>query len=1226
MGITIGGVPYDAYLKRRSLTITNALNSQPDTADFELIAGSPVPAVGSDVIITDGATTIFGGVIVSRPEKAKGHGLNIGCSDYRIRADRKVMNDHFVNMTAGEIIVAIFAKYAPDFDTSGVDLGGTVIASIRFNRKAYITTVLQRLADLTGYIWDIDYEKNVIWSPPGTVPAAFDLNDSSFNFSNLVYDVHREQLRNWIIVKGGKQPATNATVDYFTGDNLNLNFRLSKTPYSLDQYIVFQEDFSGAIDTSKWVETDITNGSPPAGHIGSDGYIMTTIQDGSSLAYSGLLQVVGGNSVWGSVRLQSADPVGRGDGYRRFEFDVFITDATTDGIVGLWDPSAQTTQAGCVYGVYFDSGTVRPYENGANKTPANSVTYVNNDQIRIRITPKSAGGAMYHVNKDAANGFRPSQWVLLYDSAYSSLANLTVTPIYNYNFKGRIDRVRVFNRLYNVSLTVAGASKVVGLLNIDEDSGCDAMIGVSSTDVPVLAFFADSKPAAAAQIVCTYYEGIPVVVQVKDQDSIDALASVESNDGVYQAELDEPTLNTRALCQLRGTQELELYANPETSITFKTTVAGLKAGQSLPVTLTSDISGHTIDDSFLIQTVVTKSLGNDEYEYSVTAGSKLKGLEHYIYDLIVKGKATEVVSDENSPVDELIWGTGEIAMNGSGSVWSPQISASEVTVIDGSGSVEESYLPPYRLGPLTYTVDTQSDWNAGTHERSSADAGGNLLIPSPTFTRATVAYRPDNGASVSSGAVRYPSYSGLAGAMVEEGTTNLVALTNGRSSTTGVNVGLVTPTSVVQASTNPFGSEHWLVTIPAGSNVNNAISDAVYTASVTWAASTTYTVTIWVCTSTPSEFKFQVNGTSNLGNMTATGRSIVSGGDTWLEYSFTGARGGTSGSERVYVFRASGSPNTTSISVKVGAIQHEQKVYKTTMHPLSGGTRNAERLQLPYFPLASAGAGTVIIQAYWSGDKIQASPARNYELLQHFNSGPVNGIRIVQAVSTPRILLRVYSPAGSVFDATWNSPSIAEGWHWLVGRWSSARMSLLFDSVEKAALTSPTVPTALPSSTLDVGNGGGAGQWNDPIALVAYYSTSLSDSEIATEQANGCANAEYRLDLNASTLIPRTEAIHTSAWIDSGANGALDFGQAWESVVASETVPANTTITRRFRCQNDLGGTGLTSYSSDITTVRGRYVQVETTLTTSVGATASPSVASMTIDALCLKYGFFTYE
>lgn len=677
MGLTIGGVAYDSWLARGTADHGDDLTAHADTFAFRLNARNSAetlctaPSAGQEVTYTLPDTTlVFGGVLATVKKVRVGFraiGYDCTCTDYRTWADRRTLNDRFVNQTAGQIVVALFARYAPEFDTSLVDLTGPAIASVTFTRPTRITGALDQLKTITGYYWDITPAKKVVWSAPGATLAPYSLTDTSRNFEDLEVEVDRSQLRNRVIVKGAWFPATDATTDYFTGDGLTANFRLTKRPYGLDQYLVFEEQF-GSLKTSIWTKADVNNPSPAAGHTGADGYLYTTIQAGAALVESGKLQIVGGDSTWGHVRLQAVTPMARGDGYRRFEMDVYVDDATKQGRFGLWDPNSLTGLAGEQHGVYFNAGTLVPSEGGTSKTALATVTYTTGHAVRIRIVPGASSGATTWVNTDDANGFRASQWVKLYTSAVGSLANLTVTPAFSYNFIGRVGRVKVFNRIYGVTVTKATVPVTVGVLNVDNDGGVDALIGAVSGEAPVLSWFADTIPGAAVAVAATYYESIPVQIAVDDPVSIAAVKALENptstatgSDGIYEGYIEDTALDSLPLARAAGQQDVDANSNPLVTLTWRTRDAGLAVGQLITVTLTAALSGHTISGSYLIQEVRLVSLGSGNYEWSITAGSRLKGVGEYLIELLAAGKRLDTTSGTDSTLEQLVAGVDTLA-------------------------------------------------------------------------------------------------------------------------------------------------------------------------------------------------------------------------------------------------------------------------------------------------------------------------------------------------------------------------------------------------------------------------------------------------------------------------------------------------------------------------------------------------------------------------------------
>ncbi len=667
--LMIGGVDYASWLTRESLTVLDDLDGSPDTLSFHLNStnGANVtvtaPSAGAEVIYTTAAgTRLFLGVL-GEPESAhegfRSAMYACACTDARVYADRKVLNDRFVNSTPGAILVALFAKYAPEFDTSEINIvDGPTIASIRFKRSDRITDALARLSELSGFYWDITPYKVVIFDAKGSQVAPFGLYDGGNLFKDLRVKINRDQLQNRITVKGAKYPAATQTIDYNSGDGVTTNFRLTQTPYGLEQYQVFAEQWP-SLNTATWNKTDVNNPSPPAGHIGSDGYIFTTLQQGSALAESGKLQVVGGDGTWGHSRLVAATPIARGDGYKRWEWDVFA-DGGGNLRVGLWDPNNTSAAAGEQHGVVFKAGTLIPSEGGVELVPLAGVTYVLGHSVRVRIIPDAALGAVTWVNVDDTTGFPASSWTKLYTSVVGALATLTNVPAWDKDFIGRIGRVKTLNRLYGMSVVLDGVSQVIGLLNVDNDGGLDAAIGLEAGQAPALVFFSDRIPGAGTRnIVTTYNQAIPTLVVDQDPVSIAAIKAIENpgndpllSDGIYDGYIEDMSIDSLALARRKAAQVKEEFSNPLVTVLFTTYTAGLAAGQQIPVNLTAALSDRTLLGSYLIQSVVINSLGSDVYAYHVVAGSRLKGLHEYLIELLAAGKALATQEDDNAPLDQ----------------------------------------------------------------------------------------------------------------------------------------------------------------------------------------------------------------------------------------------------------------------------------------------------------------------------------------------------------------------------------------------------------------------------------------------------------------------------------------------------------------------------------------------------------------------------------------------
>ena len=79
------------------------------------------------------------------------------------------------------------------------------------------TSLMQTLAQTWEYIWFIDYDRDIHFSPMETTAAPFDI-DSNAEYSKLVTNVDQSQLGNRITVIGGEQTSQNRYAQTFAGD------------------------------------------------------------------------------------------------------------------------------------------------------------------------------------------------------------------------------------------------------------------------------------------------------------------------------------------------------------------------------------------------------------------------------------------------------------------------------------------------------------------------------------------------------------------------------------------------------------------------------------------------------------------------------------------------------------------------------------------------------------------------------------------------------------------------------------------------------------------------------------------------------------------------------------------------------------------------------------------------------------------------------------------------
>ncbi len=81
------------------------------------------------------------------------------------------------------------------------------------------TASMDDLAKYAQYVWDIDYEKDIHFAPPGTLSAPFNITTTSNNFKDLQTSVDQSQVGNRIIVNGGLVNSTSVYSQVYQGNN-----------------------------------------------------------------------------------------------------------------------------------------------------------------------------------------------------------------------------------------------------------------------------------------------------------------------------------------------------------------------------------------------------------------------------------------------------------------------------------------------------------------------------------------------------------------------------------------------------------------------------------------------------------------------------------------------------------------------------------------------------------------------------------------------------------------------------------------------------------------------------------------------------------------------------------------------------------------------------------------------------------------------------------------------
>ncbi len=235
--LTVGGSNFLPQYKTNSAQITDQLQNRGNTLKLQLTkkAAQTAPSEGEEIIFKDGSRFLFGGFISRVQPREIGEGslfiYDIEATDYTYIAINKSTQITYDGQTLQYIVADLVSEYVDagyGLTTTNVDVGPT-ISTIAFNhitlRKAF-----EKLAAVTGYEWWIDYQKDIHFKPPDASAAPETITDSTNNFSEINIDVDVSQLRNSIVVKGGREETSAFFQQTIVGDGEAREWILREKP------------------------------------------------------------------------------------------------------------------------------------------------------------------------------------------------------------------------------------------------------------------------------------------------------------------------------------------------------------------------------------------------------------------------------------------------------------------------------------------------------------------------------------------------------------------------------------------------------------------------------------------------------------------------------------------------------------------------------------------------------------------------------------------------------------------------------------------------------------------------------------------------------------------------------------------------------------------------------------------------------------------------------------
>ena len=209
--ILINGVDVTANLWRHSLRVEDIINEQADLANLRLFDVDV--AHGQQIIISLGSASnrIFGGTIQRpKPVHVKQSGrkiVNVSAVDWTFLLNRKRVYRRYTALNAHQIFSDIINNFTDGFTTLNLKSPSPNVPEIEFSGE-YVATALTRVAQMVGWDWYVDANRDVHLFDVETTVTPKALTPTNLDFWGLTFDVDWTQIRTRVYVQGGGSVTT----------------------------------------------------------------------------------------------------------------------------------------------------------------------------------------------------------------------------------------------------------------------------------------------------------------------------------------------------------------------------------------------------------------------------------------------------------------------------------------------------------------------------------------------------------------------------------------------------------------------------------------------------------------------------------------------------------------------------------------------------------------------------------------------------------------------------------------------------------------------------------------------------------------------------------------------------------------------------------------------------------------------------------------------------------
>jgi hypothetical protein len=227
--VTIDGIPQ--RILHESLSIQATVNGR-DRFSATLPLPPVAPDVRQEIVATFDGVRIFGGLLDTVRERAASSWTDVPSQLYDVTAvDRNGVADwRYIDGVSGvaQTLKEVLTGLIPFL--AGVTLNPAQAVGPVLPQRTYfivpVTQVLDELATITGWVWNIDYDGILTMWEPSTVPAPFDLLDSTDHaIGDITVEPIATEFATTVLLLAGDTSQRDVR-DGFTGDGTTTHFPL----------------------------------------------------------------------------------------------------------------------------------------------------------------------------------------------------------------------------------------------------------------------------------------------------------------------------------------------------------------------------------------------------------------------------------------------------------------------------------------------------------------------------------------------------------------------------------------------------------------------------------------------------------------------------------------------------------------------------------------------------------------------------------------------------------------------------------------------------------------------------------------------------------------------------------------------------------------------------------------------------------------------------------------